>query len=48
MASKSLFNGTQTVDATDASAKSGVLALQLHQGQTMQVQFKDIVLKELP
>jgi hypothetical protein len=42
------INGKQTVDVTDetaAGAKSGVLALQLHAGPPMTVQFKDIVLK---
>ena len=44
------INGHQTVDVTDETkegAKSGVLALQLHAGQPMTVQFKDIKLKEL-
>lgn len=43
-------NGKQTVDVTDESshgAKSGVLALQLHAGSPMEVQFKDLVLKPL-
>ena len=42
------INGDQTIDVTDESAvgaKTGVLALQLHAGQPMTVQFKDIVLK---
>lgn len=42
------INGRQTVDVTDESsvgAKSGVLALQLHKGAPMTVQFKDIILK---
>ncbi len=42
------INGKQTVDVTDETAvgaKSGVLALQLHAGKPMTVQFKDIVLK---
>jgi hypothetical protein len=42
------INGKQTVDVTDETAvgaKSGVLALQLHAGAPMTVQFKDIVLK---
>jgi len=44
------INGVQTIDVTDESgvgAKKGVLALQLHAGQPMTVQFKDIVLKEI-
>ncbi|MBM4046179.1 MAG: DUF1080 domain-containing protein [Planctomycetes bacterium] len=43
-------NGSQTVEVTDESsvgAKTGVLALQLHAGQPMTVQFKDIVLRAL-
>jgi len=42
------INGKQTVDVTDETAvgaKTGVLGLQLHAGQPMTVQFKDIVLK---
>ena len=42
------INGKQTVDVTDQTAigaKTGVLALQLHAGAPMTVQFKDIVLK---
>jgi hypothetical protein len=42
------INGKQTIDVTDetaAGAKNGILALQLHAGQPMTVQFKEIVLK---
>jgi hypothetical protein len=44
-----LINGKLTVDVTDETAegaKKGVLALQLHAGPPMQVEFKDIVLSE--
>lgn len=45
------INGKQTVDVTDEregkGAKSGVLALQLHAGQPMTVQFKNIRIKTL-
>lgn len=45
-------NGKLTADVTDndpaAGAKSGVIALQLHKGPPMTVQFKDIQLKTLP
>ncbi len=45
-------NGKQTVDVTDdceaKRAMRGVLALQLHAGAPMMVQFKDIRLKLLP
>jgi len=43
------INGKATVVVVDETAeapKSGVIALQLHAGPPMQVQFKDIVLKE--
>ncbi len=43
------INGKLTVDVTDETAeaaKKGVLALQLHAGAPMQVQFKDIVLNQ--
>ena len=33
-------------DETQEGAKKGVIALQLHAGPPMQVQFKDLVLKE--
>lgn len=44
------INGKQTVDVTDESgtgATEGLLALQIHQGPPMVVQFKDIKLTEL-
>ncbi len=45
------INGHQTVDVTDEqeskAAKQGILALQLHAGDPMTVQFKDIRIKEL-
>jgi hypothetical protein len=46
------LNGTLTADITDTDeekgSKSGVLALQLHRGKAMTVQFKDVQLKTLP
>ncbi len=43
------INGLQTVDVVDEqaskAAKEGVLALQVHAGEPMTVQFKDLVLK---
>ena len=43
------INGKQTVDVTDEDAKhapkEGILALQIHAGPAMVVQFKDLVLK---
>ncbi|MBX3740489.1 MAG: DUF1080 domain-containing protein [Akkermansiaceae bacterium] len=41
------INGKLTVDVTDETAegaKSGIIALQLHAGPPMQVEFKDIIL----
>ncbi|MDB6125941.1 MAG: hypothetical protein JWQ71_4934 [Pedosphaera sp.] len=45
------INGKQTIDVTDEqeakAAKTGILALQLHAGPPMLVQFKDIQIKTL-
>jgi hypothetical protein len=45
------INGKQTIDVTDEdaakAAKSGVLALQIHVGGPMTVQFKDVRIKTL-
>jgi hypothetical protein len=45
------INGQQTVDVTDEqeskAAKSGILALQLHAGDPMEIQFKNIRIKSL-
>ncbi len=45
------INGMQTIDVTDMdeanAAKEGLLALQIHQGPPMVVQFKDLVIKTL-
>ena len=45
-------NGKLTADVTDTDetmgAKSGVIALQLHQGQPMTIEFKNLRLKTLP
>ena len=45
------INGVQTIDVTDLqeakAARSGVLALQIHAGPPMVVQFKDLRIKEL-
>jgi hypothetical protein len=45
------INGQQTVDVTDEqeskASKSGVLALQIHQGPPMVVQFKDVRIRSL-
>src|SRR5207247_3850573 len=47
------INGVQTVDVIDErtggkAAKEGILALQLHQGEPMTVQFREIRLKSSP
>ncbi len=46
-----IINGRVTVDATDdeqaKAAKSGILALQLHAGEPMTVQFRKVELKKL-
>jgi uncharacterized protein (UPF0333 family) len=45
------INGVKTVDMTDEDPKallSGVIALQIHQGYVMTVEFKDIRLKTFP
>lgn len=45
------INGKQTVDIVDEqetkSAKSGILAFQIHQGPPMKIQFKDVQIKNL-
>lgn len=45
-------NGVLTADVTDAdpavAPKSGVIALQMHKGDPMTIQFKDVQLKTLP
>ncbi len=45
------INGVQTADVTDEdearAAKSGILAFQIHAGEPMTVQFKNIRIKEL-
>ena len=46
------INGKAMADVVDAqpakAAKSGILALQVHAGPAMKVQFKDLYLKKLP
>ncbi|MCA9014211.1 MAG: DUF1080 domain-containing protein, partial [Planctomycetaceae bacterium] len=46
------INGVTTVDVTDEDVEQrradGIIALQLHQGPPMEVQFRDIELKEYP
>jgi hypothetical protein len=40
-------NGVETIDLTDDKAKDGVIALQLHAGTPMRVEFRNIRLKAL-
>ncbi len=46
------INGRMTIEVVDEqsakAAKTGILALQVHAGPPMQVQFKDMMLKKLP
>lgn len=42
------LNGLVTIDTTDDKASSGVIALQLHAGHPMRVEFRNIKLKPLP
>jgi hypothetical protein len=43
-----VFNGVQTIDTHDSQAASGLIGLQLHAGEEMRVEFKNIKLKKLP
>lgn len=42
------LNGVVTIDTTDEKAASGVIALQLHAGEPMRVEFRNVRLKPLP
>jgi hypothetical protein len=42
------LNGTVTIDTTDDKASSGVVALQLHSGPPMRVEFRNLRLRILP
>ena len=43
-----IFNGVQTIDTHDSQASSGLIGLQLHAGEEMRVEFRNIKLKKLP
>jgi hypothetical protein len=48
---KQQLNGFTTIDyeeKSDVGAKDGIIALQIHTGPKMQIEFKDIEIKELP
>ncbi len=42
------FNGVVTIDTHDKASSNGIVALQLHQGPEMRVEFRNIKLKALP
>ncbi|MDQ2948390.1 MAG: DUF1080 domain-containing protein [Acidobacteriota bacterium] len=42
------FNGVVTIDMHDAASSNGIVALQLHAGPEMRVEFRNIKLKTLP
>ncbi len=42
------FNGVVTIDTHDSSASTGIIALQLHAGPEMRVEFRNLKLKQLP
>ena len=41
------LNGVQTAELHDSRRLNGIIALQLHKGPPMQVEFKDLMIKEL-
>jgi Domain of Unknown Function (DUF1080) len=42
------FNGVVTIDMHDRAASTGIIALQLHAGPEMRVEFRNLKLKTLP
>jgi hypothetical protein len=42
------LNGTVTIDTTDDKSSTGVIALQLHAGPAMRVEFRNIRIQTLP
>lgn len=42
------FNGKVTIDVHDSNALSGIIALQMHAGEPMRVEFRNLRMKELP
>jgi hypothetical protein len=42
------LNGTVTIDTTDDKASTGVIALQLHAGPAMRVEFRNLRIQALP
>ncbi len=41
------LNGTQTIDTTDDKASNGIIAIQLHAGEPMRVEVRNVKLKPL-
>jgi len=41
------LNGVLTIDTTDSAARKGVLALQLHAGEPMRVEFRNLRIRDL-
>ncbi len=42
------FNGVVTIDTHDSASSTGIIALQLHAGPEMRVEFRNLKLKTLP
>jgi hypothetical protein len=42
------FNGVVTIDTHDSASSSGIIALQLHAGPEMRVEFRNLKIKVLP
>jgi hypothetical protein len=42
------FNGVVTIDTHDSASSSGIIALQLHAGPEMRVEFRNLKMKVLP
>jgi hypothetical protein len=42
------FNGKVTIDMHDREALNGIIALQLHAGEPMRVEFRNLKIKQLP
>jgi hypothetical protein len=42
------FNGVVTIDTHDSASSTGIIALQLHAGPEMRVEFRNLKLKKLP
>jgi hypothetical protein len=42
------LNGVVTIDQTDSKARRGVLALQLHSGEPMRVEYRTLRIRRLP